>query len=47
MQKTEEYLSQSKYAESGLKEIIILVILGCLAAWGTYSLGVWLVGGFK
>jgi len=29
------------------KEIIILVILGCLAAWGTYSLGVWLVGGFK
>ena len=29
------------------KEIIILVILGCLVIWGTYSLGVWLVGGFK
>ena len=28
-------------------EIIILVILGCLVVWGTYSLGVWLVTGFK
>ena len=28
------------------KEIIILVILGCLPAWGTYSPGVWLIGGF-
>jgi len=29
------------------KEIIIFVILGCLVAWGTYSLGSWLVGGFR
>jgi len=29
------------------KEIIVLGILGCLAIWGTYSLGVWLVSGFK
>jgi hypothetical protein len=29
------------------KEIIIFVMLGCLVLWGTYSLGVWLVGGFK
>jgi len=29
------------------KEIIILVVLGCLAVWGTYSLGTWLVGDFK
>jgi hypothetical protein len=27
------------------KEIIILVVLGCLAAWGTYKLGSLLVGG--
>jgi len=29
------------------KEIIVFVILGCLVAWGTYSLGGWLVGDFK
>jgi hypothetical protein len=29
------------------KEIIIFVILGCLVAWGTYSLGSWLVGDFR
>ena len=29
------------------KEITILAILGCLVAWGTYSLGGWLVGDFR
>ena len=29
------------------KEIIILVILGCLAILGTYSFGVWLISGVK
>ena len=33
--------------KTGFFEIIILVILGCLVVWGTYSLGVWLVTGFK
>ena len=38
MAKTEEYLSQSNYAGSGLKEIIILVILGCLVILGIIAL---------
>ena len=38
MAKTEEYLSQSNYAGSGLKEIIILVILGCFVILGTIAL---------
>ena len=35
---TEENLSQSKYAGSGLKEIIILVIIGCLVILGIIAL---------